>query len=145
VTFTVAYTGFAPANDPFTNTSLFLTNPSVSGLGAITAAEALCKNGSFTSPLNPLLCDSIVLNAGLTSNITNANLGAVVTFSLGQVTELGVIKQLTLTSGLNGSATVDKLNNGYEATAVPEPGSVGLMGCGLLLLVRYRKRFRKRT
>jgi len=144
VTFTVAYTGFAPVDDPFSNASLFLTDPTVGGLGLITAAEALCKNGSFTSLLDPLLCTGVGVNASLTSNITNANLNAVVIFSTPQVTELGVIKQITLTSGLNGTATAAALNNGYEATGVPEPSytipGFLMMVCGFGALRWQRRR-----
>lgn len=63
-------------DDLFTQANLFISDGSVSGLGAITAAEALCEHGSFTSLLNPLLCSGIGVNAGLTSNITNVNLDA---------------------------------------------------------------------
>ena len=144
VTFTVAYTGFAPADDPFTQINLFLTNPQVTGLGLITPAEALCENGTSTLPLDPLGCGAVVVNSGLTSNIDNGNLDATISFSLAALTELGVIKQLTLTSGLGGTATADAVNNSLQATLVPEPSRMALLLAGMVALPVCRRRFRGR-
>ncbi len=141
VTFTVAYTATSPVDEFFLSTDLFLTNPSVAGLGLITAAEALCLDGSFTSPLNPGLCSGAGLNTALASNITNANLNSTVTFDTGPVSTLGVIKQITLTSGLGGSASTDALNNGFAAT-VPESSTWTLAAIPLLMLGFVRRRAR---
>ena len=137
VSFTVAFTGLAPAGDPFLSTSLFLTNPSASGVGSVTALEAICENGSFTSPLSPVLCTGIGVNTGLTSNITNGNLNSTVTFDTGPVTELGIIKQLTLSSAVGGTATASALNNSFTA-ATPEPSTAAMLGGLALVLLGVR-------
>jgi hypothetical protein len=142
-TLTLAYTGFAPVNDPFNGASLSLSGASVSGLAAITGAEALCENGGFGDihlAIPPVCSSGVELNALLLSQITNANLGATIQFNFSPVTELGVIKQITLTGALGGSASATALNNGLSAAAaVPEPASFVLIGFGLLALGLCRR------
>ncbi len=105
---TIIYNGFAPANDPFTGANLSLSGASVSGLAAITGAEALCQNGGFVNiqiAIPPACSSGVVVNGLLLSQITNANLGATVQFNFSPVTQLGVLKQITLTGALNSSAS----------------------------------------
>jgi hypothetical protein len=141
-TLTIHYTGFAPVDDPFNGATLSLSGASVSGVALITAAEALCENGGFGDihlAIPPICSSGVALNAMLLSQITNANLGATIQFNFSPVTELGVIKQITLTGALGGSASATALNNGLSAAAVPEPASFVLIGIGLLALGLCRR------
>jgi hypothetical protein len=134
-TLTIAYTGMAPANDPFTEAILSLSGAGVSGGALITAAEALCENGGFGDihiAIPPICSSGVTVNAALLSEITNANLGATIQFNFAPVTELGVLKQITLTGALGGSASATALNNGFSASSVPEPGTLALCGCVLV-------------
>jgi hypothetical protein len=144
-TLTVGYTGFAPANDPFTSATLSLTGASITGLAAIMAGESLCVNGSFTDLNLPLVCSSgLGTNLNLLSSITNANLNATITFNFDPATELGVVKEITLTGAASGTASASGLNNGLFATAVPEPASWFLVAIPLGL-IQARRMNRKRT
>ena len=137
-TLTLGYTGVAPLSDPFTSAGLSLAGASVTGAAAITAAEALCENGSFTTITVPLVCSSgVALNTTLTSSISNANLGAQITVNFSPLTTLGVVKQITLTGALDSSASASGLNNVLTATS-PEPSSL-LVGCGLWLIRGKRR------
>src|SRR5439155_24289404 len=116
---------------------------SVTGLAAITGAEALCFNGSFTDLNLPLVCSTgIGANLGLLASITNANLGATITFNFSPVTELGVVKQITLTGALSSTASASSLNNGLFA--VPEPATWFLVALPLGL-IQARRMNRKRA
>ena len=145
-TFRVSFTGVAPGSDPFTSASMSLSNAQASSLGTITAAEALCMNGSFSGVNQPLDCSSgSGSNLSMTSQITDANLGATVTSSFSPVTQLGVVKQIELdTSMLGGSASASALNNSFSAQSspIPEPGTLALAfgALGLVLCGRRRRR-----
>jgi hypothetical protein len=139
-TITIGYTGTAPANSPFISNNLSLTGASVTGLGAITAAEALCLNGSFSAVTLPLICSSgISANLGLLANITNANLNGTVAFDFTPVTTLGVVKQITLTGALASTAGASSLNN--QLTAIPEPSSwvLCLLGAAFYGTLRWTR------
>ena len=139
-TVTVAYTGTAPANSPFISNNLSLTGASVTGLGAITAAEALCLNGSFSAVTLPLICSSgASANLSLLANITNSNLNGTVAFNFNPVTTLGVVKQITLTGASGGTAGASSLNNAM--TAVPEPSSwlLWLLGAAFYGTLRWKR------
>jgi len=132
-TVTVSYTGTAPANSPFISDNLSLTGATVTGLGAITAAEALCLNGSFSAVTLPLVCSSgVSVDLGLVASISNGNLGSTITFNFNPVTTLGVVKQITLTGALGSTAAASSLNN--QLTAIPEPSSLllCLLGAGFM-------------
>ncbi len=151
LTLALFYTGFANANDPFTEGSLHLTDPSVSGLGAIVAAKAFCLNGSFTDISLPVCESGLGVNLDLATKITNANLNATLTFGFEPVTELGVLDVLSLTGeGLGlGSASLSGIDNNLTSTpngpppGVPEPSSLILLGSGLLSGAGFIRRFRR--
>jgi hypothetical protein len=146
MSFTVGYTGTAPAATPFYSTALSLTDASTSGLGLITAAEAVCEGGSFTNPLAAVLvCPAgIGINLGLTDQITNANLGSTIVLPFtNQVTTFSVVKTLTLTGSVLGSASVGSINNDMEAVPEPSMGfAAGVAGLGWAFL---RRRSRKQS
>lgn len=139
-TLTILYTATAPVGSTFTGNSLSLTGASVTGLAAITASEALCLGGSFTSPTLPLVCSSgVTVNSTLTADITNGNLGATINYNFSPVTTLGVVKKITLTGALGGTASASALNNVLAAT-VPEPSTWIMTLAGIVLLAMSRLR-----
>lgn len=145
-TLTVTYTVTGTPTSSFIGANLSLTSAAVTGLAAITGAEALCLGGSFTNPLaNPLVCSTgVSVNLGLLSDITNANLGATVQYNFAPVQTLGVIKQITLTGAAAGTATAASLNNGLTADdtsgSVPEPSTLMLLSIGIPMVYFMRKR-----
>lgn len=149
VTLALFYTGFAPANDPFTEGSLQLANPMVTGLGTIVAAKAFCEGGSFTDITLPLCDTGVGVNLDLRTKITDANLDAKLTFELDNVTELGVLDVLTIVGpDLLGSASLTGIDNFLTSTPngpppppVPEPSSLLLLGTGFISCAGCARRY----
>jgi hypothetical protein len=139
---TIIYAAMASPGSFFTGATLSLSNPSVSGLGLLTADELLCLNGTF-SPLE--VCSSGVTDKFTELSSVTGNLNVVETLALsGDITEVGVLKTIDL-SGLTGSASASELNNSFTVTPTrtPEPLSLALFGSGLVLLAqRLRRRIR---
>ncbi len=140
---TLVYELTVPNGQSLTAASLSLTNPAVSGLGTLVAGELLCLNGQF---ILDICTGGVQVDVGTLSSALG-NLNTVLTLTLGNqpVTELGVLKTISL-AGLGGSASASGLNNGYTivGTQTPEPSSMVLMGSGLLGLASLRRRWLSR-
>jgi len=146
----IAYTAHASAGGVFTGISLSTTGAATTGLGTIVADETFCTNGAFNPLLTVLGCPlgQIGTFAQLNS-VANLNAGATISLlPYGPVTQVGVLKTITLTGALLGSAHADSLNNSFTATAgdtsgVPEPTTMLLSGAGLIAVSLLGKRYRK--
>ena len=117
----------------------------MSGLGTLVVGELLCLNGQF---ILDICTGGVQLDVGTLSNALG-NLNATLSVTLGNqpVTELGVLKTISLTGALGGSASASGLNNGYTivtTTPVPEPSSMVLIGSGLLSLAGLQRRWLRR-
>jgi len=116
-------------NGQFTNTGL--TNVAenyclntINGTGAIPCTQGNSGQISVTNP------PPVFNNA--------------VTFG-GNVTSISISKDINVTSGINGTASISQvINNFGEVTSIPEPLSFVLLGSGLVCLGLLRKRVSKR-
>lgn len=140
---TIVYELSVPNGQTLTSSSLSLTNPAITGLGTMVAGELLCLNGEFIADI---CTGGVQVNVGTISGALG-NLNAIVTLTLGDqpVTEMGVLKTLTLDGVVLGSASASGLNNSYTiaSSPTPEPSTMALLGTGLLGLVSLRKRWLK--
>jgi hypothetical protein len=139
----IGYTGTAPEGDPFGEARLSLNGASVTGAATITAALAVCQDGSFSGLAAPLTCSSgQAINPELAPQITNANLAATAALVFTPVTKLGVVVQIQLTGAAFGSAAASSFENDVPAS---ETGSWVMAAAGLALFVRRKLRtdFRK--
>jgi len=105
-------------------------NGQAGGTGSAKVTEKFCINGSVATCATPV-GQIVVTNPPPTFSNT-------VLFA--PVSSIGVSKDINVTSGTNGTASISQVLNQYSQTTVPEPTALVLMGAGLLGLGMLRRR-----
>jgi hypothetical protein len=106
-------------------------NGNYSGTGSAGVTETYCKGGTLTSC--PTTVDQIaVTNPPTVLSITS--------LSFAGVSTLSVSKDIFVNAGNWGTASISDVNNTYGQSQVPEPGTLCLIGGGLLAVGFLRKR-----
>jgi hypothetical protein len=124
------------ANGQASITSSFLSFTSAAnGTGVSTVEETVCL-GSLRPCLPPatLISQSVVTNPSIPAIILTNNQ----TFAPQRV--VSVVKDIIVSGGSNGSASISQVTDTFDQTAVPEPSTVLIMSSGLAAAFFVRRR-----
>jgi PEP-CTERM motif len=118
---------------PITDLTLAMVGFDAIGTGEITINETYCLGGILP------LCNGGT-EGSLTLNWTSKGGSSSQVVNFAGVTEISVEKDIELTAGTDGSASVSGIYNQFSEGQVPEPGSMVLFGTGVLGLVGVLRR-----
>ena len=118
---------------PITDLTLAMVGFDAIGTGEITINETYCLGGILP------LCSGGT-EGELTLNWTSKGGSSSQVVNFAGVTEISVAKDIELSAGTDGSASVSGVYNQFSEGQVPEPGSVVLFGTGVLGLVGVLRR-----
>jgi PEP-CTERM motif len=123
-----------PGGPPITDVSLSMGGVSFFGTGSARVDETVCLGAMFPA------CSggTIKLLSVYDNSAQGIKLFDEVTF--GGVTEIDVQKDIELTSGTNGGASLSLVTNQFSETTTPEPSSILLFGSGALALAGVLRR-----
>lgn len=134
--------GYQVSGSGLTTASLSIEGTQVAPDGAVTAVKELCLDDVF---LGPGTCPGTV---GPTLIVADDGANPLLSLQdiFGPVSSLfGVLDDIAISGGTNGSATLATASNRFSAAdgvAVPAPGTAALIGFGLLCIgatLRHRK------
>jgi hypothetical protein len=117
----ISYTVTAPKGE-FLNDATLTIAGSVGGTGVATVGETLSNGLGLSATVGGPMIDTI---------------------GFAPVQTLTVFKDIILTGGANGFASVSIVAQGFSSTVVPEPASLGLLGIGLAGFFTYRRLFKR--
>jgi hypothetical protein len=123
---------------PMTDISLSIAGVGFSGTGSINLDETACLGGVL-----PSCTGGTTVNLSVFCNSTECNSSSEfeeVTFA--GVNEISIEKDLLVTAGTNGSAEVSIISDQFSegSTTVPEPGTLSMMGIGVIGLAGFARR-----
>lgn len=126
---TFSFTVTVPiGNAPITDLHLLMLGAGFTGTGSASIAETACLGDLFANGC----ANGTVVQLTTFDNSTLVKLTDSITFA--PVTLVDVVKDLELTGGPNGTAVVSAVENQFSegSTTTPEPGTLGLLGIGVV-------------
>jgi hypothetical protein len=120
-----------PGGSPITDVSLSIGGVAWSGTGAVIVAETVCLDAMLPACSGGTVKTLSVFDSSSGSQLFNS-----VTFP--GVSEVDVQKDIQVQAGTDGSAALSLVTNQFSE--VPEPGSIMLLGSGILSLASVLRR-----
>jgi hypothetical protein len=120
----ITYTVTAPVGELLNDANLIISG-NLTGSGSAGVGETLIGTPG-----------TLGLTASLPTSLSDS-----VTF--GGVQSITVHKDIILNSGLDGSASISIVTQGFSSTNVPEPSSVALLGIGMTGFLAFRRLFKR--
>ncbi|MFZ0311544.1 MAG: PEP-CTERM sorting domain-containing protein [Candidatus Korobacteraceae bacterium] len=125
----------AMSQSPITDLSLSIAGVGFSGTGSINLDETACLGAVL-----PACSGGTIVQLSVFDNSTGSQLFDEVNFA--GVNEVSVEKDLLITAGTNGSAEVSVITDQFSegSSTVPEPGTLGMMGAGIVAIAGFARR-----
>jgi PEP-CTERM motif len=120
-----------PGGSPITDLSLSIGGVAWSGTGAVIVAETVCLGAMLPACSGGTVRTLSVFDSSGGSQLFDS-------ISFAGVSEVDVQKGIKVQAGTNGDATVSLVTNQFSE--VPEPGSIMLLGSGILGLAGVLRR-----
>jgi hypothetical protein len=123
---------------PMTDLSLSIAGVGFSGTGSVNVDEAACLGG-----LLPTCSGGTIVDLSVFCNSTECNQSSTYDqMNFAGVHEISVEKDVLLTAGTDGSAEVSITSDQFSesSSTVPEPGTLGMMGAGMVALAGFARR-----
>jgi len=123
---------------PMTDLSLSIAGVGFSGTGSVNLDETACLGAVLpsctggTEVMLSVFCNSTECNQSSTYDQVN----------FAGVNEISIEKDLLVQAGTNGSAEVSIITDQFSegTSTVPEPGTLGMMGAGVVALAGFARR-----